>query len=559
MELQLSVLQKTRMKYQLNLPKQLSEIEKLVAVEGKKLRREKNADTKDLSEKFQNTFDQPLISFSQEEKASSHSMKKVGVVFSGGQAPGGHNVLAGLFDALKVLNKDNKLYGFLGGPCGIVSNRCKEITLDMLATYRNQGGFDLIGSGRGKIETDEQFASVDKTCRMLDLDGLVIVGGDDSNTNAALIAEYFKVRNRKTVVVGVPKTIDGDLKSSEIEVSFGFDTACKVYSELIGNILMDCLSAKKYYHFIKLMGRSASHIALECALQTHPNVTIIGEEVLRDNKTLHEVSGDIANIIFERSEDGKNYGVILVPEGLIEFIPEIKKMIGELNELLSSDNPTSELINQANSPDEEVLLVNMYLTPDSANCFSSLPSSIQKQLLEERDPHGNVQVSRIETEKLLMKTVSRELDQLKTEGRYKGKFSTQHHFFGYEGRSAMPSNFDCHYCNALGYVAALLINWNLSGYMAVVKGLMNPVEDWVAGGVPLASMISIERRGGKEKPVIEKAMVNLLGKPFLAFKTSREAWSKDDSYSSPGPIQFFGEREITDRASLTLMHESSAR
>lgn len=548
-----SPLHEARLKYEVTLPEQLKDASSLIDIEGDKT--DSLADSEDLQKIFPNIFGQAQIHFSK-GKSREHSVKKVGVVLSGGQAPGGHNVIAGLFDALKTFHPYSKVYGFLGGPSGIVENSCIEITKELLQNYRNQGGFDLIGSGRTKIETKEQFISVQETVKELDLDGLVVIGGDDSNTNAALLAEYFYSQGSRTKVVGVPKTIDGDLKSKEVEVSFGFDTACKIYSELIGNILRDCFSAKKYYHFIKLMGRAASHIALECSLQTHPNITIISEEVENEKKTLADITNEIADVICSREKEKKNYGVVLIPEGLIEFIPEMKQLILELNELLAEGKSLNEILKQASSHEERVIYITDNLSKNSISCFNGLPKSIQAQLLEDRDPHGNVQVSRIETEQLLIMTVKEELDRRKKEKRYSGKFSAQNHFFGYEGRSAMPSNFDCNYCYALGYAAALLVEFEKTGYMAVVKGLTGSVSDWKAGGIPLPSMMNLERRHGGMKPVIRKALVNLKDKPFLALKSARKEWSIKDCYRYPGPIQFYGEGNIVDSISLTLQYEN---
>ncbi len=531
----LSPLQEARTNYKIRLPKTLEQLETLSLQKGDKTT--SVADTDQLKSLFPHTFGQPLLSFVQSEK-KTHKPLKVGVVLSGGQAPGGHNVIAGLFDALQRLNSASTLFGFIEGPSGIVNNQTKQITAENLDPYRNQGGFDIIGSGRTKIETKEQLKNTANTVRELNLDGLVVIGGDDSNTNAALLANFFKAEGIGTSVVGVPKTIDGDLKSPDIEVSFGFDTACKVYSELIGNILRDCISAKKYYHFIKLMGRSASHITLECALQTHPNMTLISEEVAKHAKTLQQITNEICDMICTRAEQGKLFGGILVPEGLIEFIPEMQALITELNDLLAHNK----------------LPVTEHLTDNALKTFTSLPESIQAQLLEDRDPHGNVQVSRIATEQLLIKTVEKELKQRNVTF----KFSSQHHFLGYEGRSAMPSNFDCHYCYALGHVAALLLNSELSGYMAAVQNLAQPVESWKIAGIPLTMMMNMEQRHGEAKPVIQKSLVDLDGKPFQVFQSRRDSWKTDDSYRYPGPIQFFGDQACTDATNITLQHENTS-
>lgn len=488
---------------------------------------------------FPNTFGHPLLTAKLGKQRESQVLR-VGVVLSGGQAAGGHNVITGLFDALKRLHPQSRLFGFLGGPGGIVSGSYQELELDGIKPYRNQGGFDLIGSGRTKIETPEQLASSLDVMQKLDLDGLVIIGGDDSNTNAAVLAEFFASKGCKTKVIGVPKTIDGDLRNEHVAVSFGFDTACKVYSEVIGNIARDALSAKKYYHFIRLMGRSASHIALECALATHPTYAIIGEEVFSLKKTLKQITQEIADLICSRAALNKHFGVVLVPEGLIEFIPEVGTLIQELNGILAK---------QENS-DIPTVLKN--LTPPSQQCFSALPELIQKQLLLSRDPHGNVQVSFIETERLLMEMVSSELASRRKEGSYKGKFNAVQHFLGYEGRSGFPSNFDCDYCYSLGFTAALLIDSGHSGYMCFVKDLDRSVAEWRVGGVPLTSLMNFEMRKGQLKPVIKKALVDLKGQSFRLFSEKRKQWGTDDSYRFPGPIQFFGDPALTDSRPFLL-------
>ncbi|MCE5316743.1 MAG: diphosphate--fructose-6-phosphate 1-phosphotransferase [Parachlamydia sp.] len=489
---------------------------------------------------FPKTSAQHPLQFVSSEK-KEHQTLVVGVVFSGGQASGGHNVIAGLSEALKKLNPDSRLIGFLNGPDGIIRNKTMELTPELIASYRNQGGFDLIGSGRTKIETEEQFQAAEKSAREHNLDGLVIIGGDDSNTNAALLAEYFTERSCKTAVVGVPKTIDGDLKNAYIESSFGFDTACKTYSEIIGNILRDSLSAKKYTFFIKLMGRSASHVALECALQTHCNLTLIGEEIEAKRMTLADITDAIADLIAVRSAKGKDYGVILIPEGIVEFIPEVRALIQELNTLLAKGPLTEELKKQ--------------LTPESQRCFTSIPAIVQAQLLMERDPHGNVQVTKIETERLLVEMVQQELNRRAKAGTFTGKFSPVPLFCGYEGRSAFPSLFDAHYCYALGHVAALLVSSKATGYMSVVSQLKRPVSEWQIGGIPLVQMMHQEMRKGKMKPVIRKALVDLDGKPFSNFKELREAWMLADDYRYPGPIQLYGPEELTNTITLTLALE----
>ena len=460
---------------------------------------------------------------------------RVGVVLSGGQAPGGNNVIAGLFDALKKIHPDSVLIGFLNGPSGIINNKSIEITAPFIHSYRNQGGFDSLGSGRTKIETEEQFTNAEETVTALGLNGLVIVGGDDSNTNAAFLAEYFKKREIPVNVVGVPKTIDGDLRNEHIEVPFGFDTASKVYSEMIGNLLKDAISSKKYYFFVKLMGRSASHITLECALRTHPNIALIGEEIAVKGITLSQIIQQIVSLIVERAKQGKDYGVLLIPEGLIEFIPEIKKMLQELNSRLSKGNFDVKS-----------------MSPNSKACFERLPKAIQDQLLMDRDPHGNIQVSKIETERLLIELVDIELKKLKAEDAYQGKFNPQPLFFGYEGRSALPSNFDSNYAYTLGYTAAHLLNNKASGYMASVKNLPRPYTEWEVLGVPIYSLMNLEERGGKMVPVIKKSMVDLSSKHFKAFEAKRKSWLFDDDYISPGPIQFFGPPKFTDTGPLTI-------
>jgi pyrophosphate--fructose-6-phosphate 1-phosphotransferase len=480
---------------------------------------------------------------------------RVGVVLSGGQAPGGHNVISGLFDALKKLHPETQLIGFLGGPSGILENDSVEITAKLLAPFRNTGGFDLIGSGRTKIETREQFSKALQTAKLNQLDGLVVIGGDDSNTNAALLAEYFRAHAASTVVVGVPKTIDGDLKSREIEISFGCDTACKTFSETVGNILRDCNSAKKYYYFVKLMGRSASHIALECALQTHPNWTFIGEEVAEEGWTLKELVVQLADMVCQRARSGKEYGVVLIPEGIIEFIPEFSRMICELNESLS---PGSHLVGTLESMSEwnEKLNATLeVLSETSADCYRILPTLIQQQLLLDRDPHGNVKVSKIETERLFIALVEDELAKRRSKGLYEGAFSSQPHFCGYEGRSCFPSNFDADYCYALGHVAALLVTHQLTGYMSCVSHLVAPPAKWTIGGLPLTSLMRSEVRHGVAKPVIEKALVDLNGAPFAYFKQHREGWMKNEEYLCPGPVQYFGPPELTDRPLITLQLE----
>lgn len=539
---ELTLLQEQRLEYTPKLPAILHDL--------KKLKTEKlsshSAENPDISNLFPKTLGQPQLTFTIDQDHERQPLN-VGVVLSGGQASGGHNVITGLFDALKHLHPDSRLYGFLKGPSGIIENHAMELTKSFLDQFCNQGGFDMIGAGRTKIETAEQFKGAVETARTLDLDGIVIIGGDDSNTNAALLAEYFIKEGIKTRVIGVPKTIDGDLKNSQIEISFGFDTATKTFSDIIANIARDSLSAKKYYFFIKLMGRSASHIALECALQTHANYTFIGEEIEKENKTFKQLVNELADLICQRADHDKNYGVILIPEGTIEFIPEFRSLFHELNQIE---------IDPALSKDARVSLANNCLSENPLACYQSLPRLIQEQLMLDRDPHGNVQVSKIETERLFLEAVRQELKIRKEKGEYKGKFSAQPHFCGYEGRSCLPSNFDSQYCYALGHVAALLIDAKVTGYMSCVKNLAKPVEEWQICGVPLTSMIHMEMRKGKMKPVIRKALVDLQGHPFQVFKENREVWMYEDEYRYPGSIQYFGIPEITDAITMTLEYES---
>ncbi len=507
---------------------------------------------KELKELFSESYGKPIAKFVSGKNEGSSEKVNVGVVLSGGQAPGGHNVIAGIFDALKKANKDSKLFGFLRGPSGILEDKLIEITKEFIDEYRNTGGFDMIGSGRTKIENEAQFEICIEVCKKRGINAIVIIGGDDSNTNAALLAEYFIQKNTGIKVIGVPKTIDGDLKNKHIEVSFGFDTATKLYSELIGNICRDARSARKYWHFIKLMGRSASHIALECALQTQPNIALISEEIAQQQKSINSIIDDIVNIVIARAENKKDFGVVLVPEGLIEYIPEINILIQELNNVLANHKTYFDTLKTFEDQSE---WINKKLSKDASYTFSSLPNSIQRQLLMDRDPHGNVQVSRIETEKLLIELVEAKLDELKVEGKYKGKFSPLHHFFGYEGRCAFPSNFDTDYCYTLGYTAFLLIANGLTGYMASVKNLFQDSEKWVAGGVPLVMMMTMEARHGKLKPVIKKALVDLNDKPFKALVKGRVKWSVETCFLYPGPIQYFGPCKLADQTTKTLMLE----
>jgi pyrophosphate--fructose-6-phosphate 1-phosphotransferase len=542
-----SPLQIARASYQPKLPASLKG--NVVLKEGAAT--ESVADQADIKALFPNTYGMPVISFEPGEK-KEYPVKNVGVILSGGQAPGGHNVISGIFDGLKALNPANKLYGFLGGPSGLVDHKYMELTKEIVDEYRNTGGFDIIGSGRTKLEDEAQYEKGAEICEKLNINAIVIIGGDDSNTNACVLAEYYAQHNRNIQVIGCPKTIDGDLKNDWIETSFGFDTACKVYSELIGNIQRDANSAKKYWHFIRLMGRSASHITLECGLQSQPNITIISEEVEAKNMTLTDVVDEIVNVIVHRADHGMNFGTILIPEGLIEFIPAMKKLISELNDLLAHNDD----FNALDTDDEKRQYVKGLLSPDSAKVYRDLPKGIARQLTLDRDPHGNVQVSLIETEKLLIEMVAKRLATLKASGVYKGKFASINHFFGYEGRCAIPSNFDADYTYSLGYTAAVLISENRTGYMASVRNLTSPATEWIAGGVPITMMMNMERRHGKLKPVIQKALVKLDGAPFKYFAANREAWADESlSYVYPGPIQYYGPTEVCDLPTRTLLLE----
>ncbi|MBE6377288.1 MAG: diphosphate--fructose-6-phosphate 1-phosphotransferase [Lentisphaerae bacterium] len=508
------------------------------------------ADVEKIQALFKSTFGSPVLTFAPgcgEKKAAIN----VGVILSGGQAPGGHNVIAGLFDGIKSLNADSRLFGFLKGPDGLVKGEYMELTADIIDAYRNTGGFDMIGSGRTKLETEEQFEAAKANCEKVGITALVIIGGDDSNTNACVLAEYFKSNNVGIQVIGCPKTIDGDLKNEWIEASFGFDTACRVYSELIGNIGRDANSAKKYWHFIKLMGRSASHIALECALQTQPNAAIISEEVAEKKMTLGQIVDDLAAIVAGRAALGMNFGVALIPEGLVEFIPEIKVLIAELNDLLAANAEAVEAMDK----NEKVAFAAGKLSASSAAVFASLPAGIQMQLCNDRDPHGNVQVSLIETEKMLAEMVGTKLKAMKAEGTFKGKFATQTHFFGYEGRCAAPSNYDADYCYSLGYNAAALIGAGRTGYMSSVRNTIKPAAEWIAGGIPITMMLNMERRHGADKPVIRKALVELDGAPFAEFAAKRDEWAKETSFVYPGPIQYFGPSCVCDLVTKTLTLE----
>lgn len=543
-----SALQIARAAYQPKLPKALTGA---VAVkEGEPT--QSVADQEAIKKLFPNTYGMPLIQFVEGEAANTAEMN-VGVILSGGQAPGGHNVISGLFDGIKKLNPANKLYGFILGPGGLVDHNYKELTADIIDEYRNTGGFDIIGSGRTKLEKEEQFEKGYEILKELGIKALVIIGGDDSNTNACVLAEYYAAKNYGIQVIGCPKTIDGDLKNEMIETSFGFDTACKTYSEVIGNIERDCNSARKYWHFIKLMGRSASHIALECALQTQPNICIISEEVEAKNMSLDDVVTYIAKAVADRAAAGNNFGTVLIPEGLIEFIPAMKGLIAELNDFLAANGEEFNSIER--SKQREYIISK--LTPANSAIYASLPEGVARQLSLDRDPHGNVQVSLIETEKLLSEMVATKLAAWKAEGKYVGKFSAQHHFFGYEGRCAAPSNFDADYCYSLGYTASLLIASGKTGYMSSVRNTTAPAAEWIAGGVPITMMMNMERRHGEMKPVIQKALVKLDGAPFKAFAAQRETWAKETAYVYPGPIQYFGPTEVCDEPTKTLQLEQA--
>lgn len=550
----LSPLQQERLKYQPKLPESLKAgINKLVCVEKEKTEAVK--DKEQIKELFPKTYGQAIVEFAIGNEEKSSGVKNVGVILSGGQAPGGHNVIAGLYDALKQANKANKLYGFLGGPSGIIDGKYVEFDDKFIDAYRNTGGFDIIGSGRTKLETEEQFKKSLDVCKKLNISAVVIIGGDDSNTNAALLAEWFVKHDTGIQVIGCPKTIDGDLKNDQIEVSFGFDTATKTYAELIGNIQRDANSAKKYWHFIKIMGRSASHVAVEAALQTQPNICLVSEEVEEKKMSLNKIVEDMCKIICKRAENGKNFGIVIVPEGLIEFIPEMKELISSLNDL-THELETDQTYQNVRS-EEKFKIIASKLSENNAKLFMSLPALIKAQLLMDRDPHGNVQVSRIETEKLLIEMIRTRLNELKDEGVYVGKFSDQAHFFGYEGRCAFPSNFDADYCYSLGFNAFALINFGLTGYLSSVKNLIKPAKEWVAGGVPLTMMMNMEKRHGEMKPVIQKALIKLDGKVFKELDSMREEWAMNDRYLFPGAIQYFGPSEVCDLTTVTLQIEHS--
>ncbi|MDE6289093.1 MAG: diphosphate--fructose-6-phosphate 1-phosphotransferase [Muribaculaceae bacterium] len=544
-----SPLQKARAAYQPKLPIVLTGA--VQAVEGKPT--QSVANQEEIKQLFPNTYGLPELKFEKNPNPTAGKPVNVGVILSGGQAPGGHNVISGLFDGIKKIHRDSRLFGFLMGPGGLVDHKYIELTSAIVDEYRNAGGFDIIGSGRTKLETKEQFDKGLEIVKELNIKALVIIGGDDSNTNAAVLAEYYKSIGAGVQVIGCPKTIDGDLKNECIETSFGFDTATKVYSEVIGNIERDCNSAKKYWHFIKLMGRSASHIALECALQTQPNICIISEEVEAKNMTLQDVVNSIADVVAARANYGNNYGTVLIPEGLIEFIPAIKKLIAELNNVLATEEAA------AVAPEALEDYIKSHISADNTATLASLPANVARQLMLDRDPHGNVQVSLIETEKLLSEMVGERLKVMAAEGNYTGKFAALHHFFGYEGRCADPSNFDADYCYALGYNAACLINAGVTGYMSSIRNLVKPSVQWTAGGIPITMMMNIERRNGADKPVIQKALVKLDGAPFLKFASQRDDWAMNTCYIYPGPIQYFGPAEVCDQPSLTLLYEHKGK
>ena len=543
-----SALQQARAAYQPKLPKALQGYVKVK--EGAPTQSVDNQE--EIKALFPNTYGMPLIEFEESDTANTARMN-VGVILSGGQAPGGHNVITGLFDTIKKLNPENRLFGFILGPGGLVDHNYKEITAEFIDEYRNTGGFDMIGSGRTKLEKEDQFEKGLEIIRQLDIKAVVIIGGDDSNTNACVLAEYYAAKKCGVQVIGCPKTIDGDLKNDQIETSFGFDTACKTYSELVGNIERDCNSARKYWHFIKVMGRSASHIALECALQCQPNICLISEEVEAKDMTLNQIVEQLAQVIANRAAQGNNFGTVVVPEGLIEFIPAVGRLIQELNDLLAAHGDEYKDLDK----EAQRNYILAHLSKENAATFETLPEGVARQLSLDRDPHGNVQVSLIETEKLLSDMVAAKLDEWKKEGKYVGKFAAQHHFFGYEGRCAAPSNFDADYCYALGSSAAQLIANGKTGYMAIVKNTTAPAAEWKAGGVPITMMMNMERRNGEMKPVIRKALVELDGAPFKAYAAVRDQWAIETAFVYPGPIQYWGPTEVCDKPTMTLALEQA--
>ena len=551
----LSPLQIERLKYQPKLPQSLQNgVNGLRMVEGSATQSVR--DQEQINALFPNTYGKPTVTFEASNVSKESEIRNVGVILSGGQAPGGHNVIAGLYDALKNANSANKLYGFLGGPSGIIDGKYVEFDDEFINAYRNTGGFDIIGSGRTKLETEEQFEKSLAVCKKLNISAVVIIGGDDSNTNAAMLAEWFVKHNAGIQVIGCPKTIDGDLKNEQIEISFGFDTATKTYAELIGNIERDANSAKKYWHFVKIMGRSASHVALEAALQTQPNITLISEEVQEKKMSLSSIIDYMTDIIVKRANAGKNFGIAVIPEGLIEFIPEMGSMISNLNDIMATLENDPAFVNATTIRDKFDIVENR-LEDENAKVYKSLPALIKGQLLADRDPHGNVQVSKIETEKLLIEMISTRLDELKEEGSFIGKFSAQSHFFGYEGRCAFPSNFDTDYCYSLGFNAFALISFGMTGYLSSVRNLTESADKWIAGGVPLTMMMNMEKRHGEMKPVIQKALVRLDGPVFKQLQDNREDWAMNDRYLFPGAIQYFGPSSVCDITTVTLQLERS--
>ena len=548
-----SPLQTARYSYEPKLPMILrSAMNEIIAVEGQATT--SAADQDKIKALFPNTFGQKEISFQKGENTAEVKKNVVGVILSGGQAPGGHNVVSGLYDALKKANPENQLIGFLGGPSGLTDDKYLTFTDEYINEFRNTGGFDIIGSGRTKLETKEQFQKAAEVCKKHNINAIVIIGGDDSNTNAAVLAEYFKANNCGVQVIGCPKTIDGDLKNDDIEISFGFDTATKTFAELIGNIERDANSAKKYWHFIKLMGRSASHIALECALETQPNVCFISEEIEKNAMSLSQIADYVASSVVKRAEKGMNFGVVLIPEGLVEFVPEVKSLIAEINDILAAKG---DEFNAIESIKDKIVFMNKNLSAESLAVYSILPEGIQEQMIADRDPHGNVQVSKIESEKLVSSLVEARLKELKKEGKYDGKFNALHHFFGYEGRCAFPSNFDSDYCYSLGYNAFMLIQAGCTGYLSSIRNLSKPATEWKAGGMPITKMMNIERRHGEDKPVIKKALVELDGKPFKYFAENRDVWAVDTCYTFPGAIQYYGPESVCDLTTVTLKLEQS--
>lgn len=550
--MKISPLQKARYEYSPKLPGMLRHgIAEICVKEGEPT--QSVADQEKIQALFPNTYGKKEITFQKGENTSTPKKQVVGVILSGGQAPGGHNVVCGLYDALKATNPDNELYGFKNGPSGLIDDDYLIFDDAYIDEYRNTGGFDIIGSGRTKLETEEQFKVAAEVCKKHGITAIVIIGGDDSNTNAAVLAEYFAAHDTGVQVIGCPKTIDGDLKNEDIECSFGFDTATKTYSELIGNIERDANSAKKYWHFIKVMGRSASHVALECALETQPNICLVSEEVAAKKMSLSQIADYIADSVEKRAAKGMNFGVAIIPEGVVEFVPEFSTLIAEINELLAGSK--AEEFNALESWEEKYAFIEKGLTKESMDVFAILPQGIQQQLFLERDPHGNVQVSLIESEKLFSALVADKLAERKEAGTYKGKFNALHHFFGYEGRCAFPSNFDADYCYSLGYNAFMLIQYGYTGYLSKISNLSKPANEWVAGGMPITKMMNIERRHGEDKPVIKKALVELDGKPFQYFEAHREEWAENTCFIYPGAIQYYGPAEVCDITTKTLVLE----